>query len=267
MERNAVISEESSSYVHGVQIGAMNIDQDIQQSVGSTFFKSPQKARENLLDGFAPLFIASSVGTQFDYSHQCAAAKGIVDADRTRQLLEQSAHNNRPFAIEFPAQALAAASLNFKQGYDADPTVSHVDLNLGTVLPGYAMCVLDWYGKALRSKKWHHFVPDNPSIEGDDKWYWVYCYSAMRSLGMAEFATHLQVFIEGMLCSLSTDIESYVHLVRTLSPDDPLIRILAEHTAHQMLTQSLLLTEADCQAVAEHFPQFAELVNEAMKGC
>jgi len=42
---------------------------------------------------------------------------------------------------------------------------------MGTVLPGYLMSVLDWFAKALQSKIWHEFVPEDASIDDGDKWY------------------------------------------------------------------------------------------------
>ena len=248
-----------------VHDGVMNMNHDMSQPAAEPFHGLTQKSREELLNGPAPLFIGAHTGTTFDYVHQCEVAKGMVCADRTRQLHEQSQSHNRPYAIEFPAHALAAASPLFKQGYEGDPGVAQMPLDLGIVLPGYAMCVLDWYGRALRSKQWYDFVPEDASTEGDDKWYWVYCYSAMRSLGMDDFAVRLQVSIEGMLDGLAVDFESFAHLIRTLPEDDPILSRLAEHTAHNMLAQSLRITETECRALAEHFPRFAEHVNEAMK--
>ncbi|KAF2824863.1 hypothetical protein CC86DRAFT_408003 [Ophiobolus disseminans] len=243
----------------------MEVDEQILESSSPFFLDNSQRSREKLLSGPSPLIITSYAGTEADYIHQCTAAKGMVSADRTRQLLEQAASGNRQYAIEFPAHALAAASPSFKQAFEADPNGIRIPLSLGRVLPGYAMCVLDWYCRALRSKTWYDFIPDDASIEGEDKWYWVYCYLVMRSLGMDEFAARLLAFIDGMLNDLNIGFESYAHLIRSLPDSDPLLERLAEYTAHHMLTQSLYITETECCAVAEHFPQFAQKVNEAMQ--
>jgi hypothetical protein len=48
--------------------------------------------------------------------------------------------------------------------------------------------------RALQSKSWYESLPEAASIEGDDEWYWVYCYTAMRLLEMHGFASRLQVF-------------------------------------------------------------------------
>lgn len=243
----------------------MTTDPSATQSLRSMFSEASQKAREELLNGPAYLFTVSHEGTSFDYAHQCAVAKGMVSAHRMRQLLEQSESNHRTFEIEFSAYALAVASPAFKQGYKSNPTVAYVPLDLGNVLPGYAMCVLDLYARALRSKIWHDTIPEDASFEGEDKWYWVYCYSTTRSLGMDEFAARLQILIEGMMVDLAVDFESYAHLIRALQDNDPVLRILAELTAHRMPTQTLPITEDECRVMAEHFPSFTQRVNEVLQ--
>jgi hypothetical protein len=149
----------------------------------------------------------------------------------------------------------------FKQVYEAHgATLRQLPVDIGTVLPGYTMCVLDWYAYALRSKTWFDFVPEDASTEGDDKWYWVYCYSAMRSLTMHEFADRLQGFIEGYMDSLMTDFQTYAHLIRSFPLSDPLIRNVAERTASQMVANRNPLKVADVNALEEHFPDFVHMV-------
>lgn len=220
----------------------------------------PQEWRKKLLEGPAPLLVVSHAGAQFNYIHQCSAAKGIVCADRSRRLLEQSESGNHPYAIEFPAHALAAASPIFKHGFEADTNLLHVALDIGHVLPGYVMCVLDWYGRALKSKTWVEFMPQDASIDGDDKWYRFYCYATMRSLGMDEFVAQLQTFIERILSSIVVDLDAYVHLIRTLPLSDPISQKVVEYTAQQALAQSTVLSESDCRFLTDHFPLFAEAV-------
>jgi hypothetical protein len=227
----------------------------------------PQEVRQKLLDGPAQLLILTSICVQFDSAHQCSAAKGMVNPDRMRQLAEQLESNTRPFAIEFPARALAAASPLFKQSYDLQPYILHVPLHMGYILPGYAMCVLDWYGRALRDRNWHDLLPDNLPTEDPDRWYWVYCYAAMRLLGMDEFAACLQGFIKDILSSLLVDRESYAHLLRSLSAEDPILFQLAHITARQMKTHTLMLTDTDQCMIAEHFPYFAGAVDVISSGC
>jgi hypothetical protein len=127
------------------------------------------------------------------------------------------------------------------------------------------MSVLDWYAKALQSKKWYGFVPEDASIDGDDKWYWVYCYAAMRSLYMDEFAGSLQVFIEGFFARLVMNFENYAHLIRTFPVNDPLFEMLVAHTAHQMQMHTIPMSDTECATIAEHFPDFTAKVNEAMQ--
>jgi hypothetical protein len=235
-----------------------DLDQPI---VRVSFSDLSQMTRAELLQGPTPLLITTHTGIDFDHEHQIAAAKHMVCADRVRQLHEQAESNNRAFAIEFPADALAAASPIFKQGYEAHgATLRQLPVDIGTVLPGYTMCVLDWYAHALRSKTWFDFIPEDASTEGDDKWYWVYCYSAMRSLTMHEFTDRLQGFIEGYMDSLMTDFHSYAHLLRSLPLSDPLIRNVAERTASETIANRSPLNDVDGKALEEHFPDFMYMV-------
>jgi hypothetical protein len=219
------------------------------------------EAREKLLDGPTTLFIVSSSGISLDYDHQCSVAKAMVSVDWMRQLQEQRGSHTRPFAIEFPARALAASSPIFKQYYELHRGSLHVPVQMGNVLPGYIMCVLDWYGRALKSKSWYEFLPEELSMDNSDRWYWVYCYAAMQLLGMREFAMRVQRFIESILGSLVTDRSNYAHLLRSLRPNDPILSQLARITAQKMNTRSPILTNTDQVAIVEHFPRFADAVN------
>ncbi|KAF2023178.1 hypothetical protein EK21DRAFT_119022 [Setomelanomma holmii] len=172
--------------------------------------------RASLLSGPTPLIIAMHTGEDFDYARQCAAANDVVSVDRMRQLIEQAHSGNRPFVIECHADALAIASPSFKQLLESNSNTTRIDLNLGRVLPGYAMCVPDWYGRALRSKLWHDFLTDEPSVQGDDKWYWVYCYAEMCSMAMDEIAMDLKAFIQDLIELLAPCLTDYAHFLRTL---------------------------------------------------
>jgi hypothetical protein len=225
----------------------------------------PRQDRERLLEGPSVLLVVSYSGTPFDYAHQCSAATGIVSADRMRQLTEVAESKHRPYAIEIPARALAAASQAFCDVYQASPDISQLPLDLGTLLPGYAMCVLDWLVLDLRRKIPIPFVPDIPIIDGKDKWYWVYCYATMRCLGM-EQAEELQHFVARMIDhdSLVAESESYIRLLRALQPSDSIVAYLAERTARQMSANTLGLSPAQCQHIGAQHLQFTILVNEAL---
>lgn len=201
---------------------------------------------------------------QFDYAHQIAAAQGMVCHDRLRQLSEQADSKDRKFYIEFPANALSAASPSLHCNRVANPSADKISISLGPVLPGYAMSVLDWYARALQSSTWHDFLPEDPSIYDDDKWYWVYCYAAMRLLGMDEFAGPLHIFIQRFLRDLATNFTDYAHLIRSLPPNDPLLWELVTQTASQMHQHTLPLSSEDCASILEHFPEFAAQVNSMM---
>ena len=226
----------------------------------------PRESREHLLEGPPVLLIVSHSGTPFDYAHQCSAAKGIVSADRMRQLTEETESEHCPYAIEIPARALAAASQAFRDVYQASPEISQLPLNMGSILPGYAMCVLDWLVLDLRRKIPIPFVPDIPVIDGEDKWYWVYCYATMRCLGM-EQAEELQHFLVTMIDhdSLVAESESYIRLLRALQPSDPIVAYLSERTARQMTANTLGLSPAQCQDLGAQHPHFAVLINDHLR--
>jgi hypothetical protein len=228
-------------------------------------FDISQETRERLLDRPNMLLVISHTCEDFDHEHQRTVAMGTVSADRMRQMSEQAMDSQRPFAIEFPTAALIASSPSFKSFYEVQPGLRKILVSTGNILPGYVMCVLDWYARALQSKSWYEFLPEAASIEGDDKWYWVYCYAAMRLLDMHESASRLQVFLETFIDALTADSASYGHLLRSLQPHDPLILKIASSTAKDMQARSINLTQADCQALAEHFPEFAASVNAVLR--
>ncbi|KAH3909161.1 hypothetical protein HBI56_227860 [Parastagonospora nodorum] len=221
--------------------------------------------RGKLLEGLSSVLLTSHTCTDFDIKHQLSTAKGMVNADRMRQLLEQAEDSHRHFSIEFPTWALTAASPLFKQCHEAQPGLSAIPVKLGNLLPGYVMCVLDWYGHALQNKHWNDFLPESPSVDGHDKWYWVYCYAAMRVLGLNDFAAQLQMFIESIIDDLATNISNYAHLLNTLRADDPIMFQLAWYTVMNLQQPSPHLTQLDCETLAEHFPQFAGLVNTILQ--
>jgi hypothetical protein len=231
----------------------------------ASVFDLSHKIRGKLLEGLSSVLLTSHNCTDFDIKHQLSAAKGIVNADRMRQLLEQAEESHRHFSIEFPTWALTAASPLFKQCQEAQPGLSAIPVNLGNILPGYVMCVLDWYGHALQNKRWNNFLPDYPSVDGHDKWYWVYCYAAMRVLGLDDFAAQLQVFIESIINDLATNVSNYAHLLITLKADGPIMFQLAWYTVKELQKPSPHLSQLDCATLAEHFPQFAGLVNTILQ--
>jgi hypothetical protein len=248
-------------------LSRMNIEsaEAPEQHLNSPSETMPCQDGEHLLGGPSVLLIVSHSGTPFDYAHQCSAAKGIVSADRIRQLTEETESENRPYAIEFPARALATASKTFRNVYEANPEISQLPLDMGNILPGYVMCVFDWLVQDLRRKIPIPFVPDIPVIDGEDKWYWLYCYATMRCLGM-EQAEELQHFVVLMIDhdSLVAESESYIHLLRVLQPSDPVVAYLAERTAQQMAATTLGLSSAQCQDIGAQYPHFATLVKEAL---
>jgi hypothetical protein len=219
--------------------------------------------RENLLHGPSVLLVVSHSGTPVDYAHQRSAAEGIVSPNRRRQLREQAGSNHRPYTIEIPARALTAASQAFRDSYGGRPDLSQVPFDMGNILPGYVMSVLDWLVKSLRSKTPTPFIPELAIIDDEDRWYWVYCYATMRCLGM-EHAEDLQHFIILLINheSLIAETESYIRLLRTLQPSDPIVAYLAERTARKLEAKTIGLSSTQCQDIGAQHPHFATLVNE-----
>jgi hypothetical protein len=225
----------------------------------------PSIPRAELLEGPSSLLVISHTGSTFDYDHQKSVVCDVVSADRTRQLLEQSESNHRPFCIEFPTRALVAASPAFAALYDSQGGPTHIPLSLANVLPGFAMSVLDWYAKALRSKEWYDFPPLEPLTEySDDVWNFVYSYAAMRSLGFIEFAERLHKLVMPVLDNLCSDLNSYAHLLRALGPNDPVLLHLAQVTAQKMQSGTLPLSDDDCKVLAENFHDFGTAVNRSL---
>jgi hypothetical protein len=223
----------------------------------------PHDDRKSLLAGPTIILIVAHSGSYLDYFHQCAAAKGIVHAARRRQLNEQMQSGNRLFKIEVPRQAFAAASPDFRQWLNANPHATHATLDLGPLLPGYAMCVLDWLVRVLQHKDWYDFASADASIEGADKWYRIYSYAAMCSLGMTEFADSLQAVIQRLVCAHDAVkyYDDYVRLLRVLNSSDPFMVDLAKNTAQQLVTGATSLSEMECSQLASSYPLFGEAVN------
>jgi hypothetical protein len=139
---------------HDDSFATMDMDTTdlVHHSAKQVFWSLSFKMRIRLLEGPSILLIVSHSGTPSDYAQQCTAAKGLVAADRDRQLNEQAGSDNRPYAIEFPISPLVTASQAFKTSYEQYPHVSQLPLEMGTILPGYAICVLDWLARCLRSR-------------------------------------------------------------------------------------------------------------------
>ncbi|KAH6875617.1 hypothetical protein BKA58DRAFT_380148 [Alternaria rosae] len=198
---------------------SMDIDTtaSLDKSQREAFGNLSYQIRAHILEGPPLLLVVSHSGTSSDYAHQCSAAKGVVSVDRSRQMTKQAESDHRLYAIEIQVLALAAVSQAFQTGYREYPDVSHVALAMGPILPGYAMCVLDWLVRCLGSKTTTSFIPDDPEVDGEDKWYWLYSYAAMRAFGI-DATEDLQAFIKRLIDhdSLVAEMNSYLRLLRAL---------------------------------------------------
>jgi hypothetical protein len=60
-----------------------------------------------------------------------------------------------------------------------------------------------------------------PSVQSDNEWFWVYRYTAVRSLALIEFTSELDVFIEQVIDRSATNAITYAHLLHLLAPRTP----------------------------------------------
>ena len=225
-----------------------------------------RKVREQLLDGPAVLIAVLCDSSQFHQSHQLSAASMVVARDRRRQLSEQAEllqqnQGTTRTLIEFPVRALEAVSNSF----DKTLCVPRSELHLGTILPGYLMEVLDWYCSALRANDWRHFLPEEPSIEEDDKFFWLYIYITMRKVGMHHFANKLgNPFIQLLIGKhqLADDACMLDFLLRNLSTDDLILPAIAERYVYlHNIGQCPLLPE-QWDAIFQNYNYFAILMEK-----
>lgn len=228
--------------------------------------------RERLLDGPVVDIVVLYSSDSVQQSHQLSAASKIVVPDRRRHFseqverLQQNQGDVSKAVIEFPVRALEAASDLFKQSTDKEPQLSKWVINIGTILPGYLMEVLDWYSNALRAKHWKRFLPKISSLEEDDKFYWLYIYVVMRKLGMHNFASELgSSSIQKLVKNhrLADDVWMLQFLLQYLSTDDPILAHIAERHVHLYNVGQCPLSPKQCDDICEDHPHFGVLVRNA----
>ncbi|KAF2249432.1 hypothetical protein BU26DRAFT_399909, partial [Trematosphaeria pertusa] len=219
--------------------------------------------RQSLLEGPTVLVIAMYNGSSLDYLHQLSAAQGIVSPDRYRQLEEQSERYHGSCALEFPVNALIAASPAFRHYIGANPGITKVEVQMGKILPGFAMEVLDWLANALTMNRWSDFLGPCLSIVDMDKYYWFYPYVAMRRLGMDVFADSLRAFIEMLVeeHGLADDAWTAEILLQHAPAEDPILLCIAKRYANLIVKGKLPLSAEECCKINEKFPHFGQMVN------
>jgi hypothetical protein len=222
-------------------------------------------------------------GMKAEHRHQLFAAKGMVSADRYGKMEDQmNSQSDRPFKIEFPVKALQAASPAFAAYLEANPGQDRIDVNMGGVLPGFSLQVLDWYVLALNAKSWKNFLPSEPSTEGVDKFFYLYVYLALRRLGMDVFADSFLLVLEelvveyGLMDEASTAEMVLTQLYFGYSETEgnlyPLVKLVARYYVDMFHLQRMPLSKKDCDTMNAKLPPFGTMMkelltaNEALEG-
>lgn len=233
----------------------------------------PRESRERLLDGPTVSLRVTYSATSVYHRQQLLAAEKVVASDRYRQFCDQAKVANSvlaSFNIEFPERALKAASPLFAEfqpdrvnAGEHEPSTYFVDIEMGQVLPGYLMEVLDWYCAALRAKSWRDFLPVEPSVQERDKYFWLYIYITMRKLGMDDFASSLgEPFITTLIeqHQLVDDAGMLDFTLEQLSADDPLFEVIAERYVLLEETGKSPIFPEQWATIVQNYAHFARLV-------
>jgi hypothetical protein len=202
--------------------------------------------RAQLLEGTTiTLDVYYYIGPTAHHPQQLLAAQSLVCHDRYRQLCDQAegaSHASSSVRVEFPEHALRAVSWLFADKQyengniykcEVGPNTYCASIDLGRMLPGYLMEILDWYCGALRAKSWKDFLPVDPSLQDCDKFYWLYIYITMRRIGMDGFADSLGPFVAILVDQhqLVDGVWMLEFILEELSDDDTLLRVIAERYA------------------------------------
>lgn len=225
-----------------------------------TLDDSLQRARESSIEGSTIIIVISHNGNALEYLHQISSANGMALAGRSRQMREQAESSRQPYMIEFPRAALIEASPIARQYLEQHPTAERIGLDLGHILPGYAMEVMDWYAASTLARTWIEF-PTDMICEGGNKWYYYYVYVAMRLLGMRGFATRLQRCLELHMDDLASDYGGYVHLLRHLTNDDPMMSNLVRRSVRLITQSKMPMKEGYIHKLKCRFPHYGRTLD------
>lgn len=231
-----------------------------------------REARAELLQGPAIQLVVSYNDSPMDHYNQLQATKGMVTEDRHRQFREQVELLERNHAqgrktkalIEFPAHAFEAATSIACSDFTTDTSQSlELHLDLGPILPGYVMEILDWYCRSLRAREWKDFSPDRTSIEGHDKFFYLYMYIAMRKLKMHGFADQLAVSLTQYLIrqhQLTDEAGTLDYLLQHLSENDAIFEPIAERYIYLMSCDQCSLLPEQWDTITQNYPYFGRLL-------
>lgn len=234
-----------------------------------------QESRLQLLDGTTITLVLHYSGTATQHAQQIAAAQNNISPYIYEKLCEQAGNAGRGFSsirVEVPEKALASASQDFAglvpdkiYMRDAEPDTFYHKVDLGPILPGYAMHVLNWYCRALQSRLWEDFTPANPSVQECDKFHWLFSYVTMRKIGLHGFADSLcdrilRILVEQ--CQLADEFWMLDFILENLAEGDSLFRSVSErYIVLEILGQSPLLLE-QWVVITHTYPHFGNLVSD-----
>ena len=238
-----------------------------------------RQAREELLQGPTVKLVVSYSGTSMEHDYQLQASKGKVSRDRIRQLDEQMKQliydnaegRESKIFIDFPIRALeAATSITLSDSLITTSQTPELRVDLGPILPGYLMEVLDWYCRSLRNREWKDFLPDELSFEGLDKFFYLYIYITMRAFELHKFADHLGVALIRYLIQqhqLIDEARTLDFLLQHLSTYDMIFEPIAEHYISLIKSNQCSLFPEQWDTICQHYPHFAELLEKYQGLC
>ncbi|KAJ4360951.1 uncharacterized protein N0V89_001520 [Didymosphaeria variabile] len=235
-----------------------------------------REKREQLLHSTTITLVVKYSGTKHRLE-QLAAAENVVARDRYRQLCDQAkAAGSTPSSvkIEFPAHALeaaialcAVAETNPDEIYmrERGGDTHFLQIDLGPILPGYLMEILDWYCRALSARQWKDFLPADPSVQEYDKFFWLYIYITMRKLGMHDFANTLGGPFIGILVEQHGLVDHawmLDFLLEQLQEGDALFQLVAERYLQLEQAGRSPLFPEQWSAICKAYPHFGNLVTK-----
>ncbi|KAF2652951.1 hypothetical protein K491DRAFT_25074 [Lophiostoma macrostomum CBS 122681] len=227
----------------------------------------PRANRASLLEGPTVFLILNYSGTNQDRAHQVDIAQGIATSERCKQLSDHHLHSpHNRYKIEIPQAALVAASSVFRTFIQSKSASTSIELDFGGILPGYALEVVDWYVRSLRTERWQPFPVsldvaglDYGDADRRDWWYYYYVYVAMRNLHLDTAITApLQDFLcdKTERCGLCDGFEGLVQVLKHLREDDPVVDFACRRHAGFLSRGSWLMYEAAYVKTVELFPWF-----------
>jgi hypothetical protein len=251
----------------------MTIHVDINPTMN--FDTLPRATRASLLQGPTVLIVLSYSGTTQERTHQVDTAQGITTSERCKQLSDHHLHSpHNRYTIEMPQAALTAASSAFgtllQSAQTQAPAETIIEIDFGSILPGYALEVVDWYVRSLRAEYWVDF-PIVLSVAGldyggadrRDWWYYYYVYVAMRNLQLdLSITAPLQDFLVDKIerCGLCDGFDGLVQLLKHLGEHDPVVQCACQRHARLVLCGESAMDMMGYMEVVNLYPWFQDRI-------